>query len=68
MLICISSIIAKQLQVMLPNLMCVTQLNVSRYLAMFLDCAFIKKYYFEIFSSLCINAINLDDKTIFIIQ
>ena len=65
---CINSIIPQQLQVMLPNLMCVTQLNVSRHLAMFLDCAFIKKYYFEIFSSLCINAINLDDKTVFITQ
>ena len=63
-----NSIIPQQLQVMLPNLMCVTQLNASRHLAMFLDCSFIKKYYFEIFSSLCINAINLDDKTVFIIQ
>ena len=45
-----------------------TQLNVSRHLAMFLDCSFIKKYYFEIISSFCINAINLDDKTVFITQ
>ena len=47
---------------------CVTQLNVSRHLAMFLDCSFIMKYYFEIISSLCVNAINLDDKTVFITQ